>query len=232
LEDGVPKKQKKVALLSIGLFLQHLPKIGKELMVRINPLTEGGRGEVEFLEQFPIHSYRLPKVKGVAEVEELLQLTKKRVDISIETAEAFFNLLSFRDLPVKLLFLGIYDLLNSLYLSHSLIQLENPLISQILSRFTLESRGSRKVPIGFVYQKYRDLEGFRRWCLLQRQLGMEGVGVITPTQAQIANQIFSRDLELACKIVEEFEKRGPFTRDGLYIDEPIYKNFKFLLEKG
>jgi citrate lyase subunit beta/citryl-CoA lyase len=232
LEDGVPPQKKRVALLTIGIFLQRLPKIGKELVVRINPLSEQGRGEVEFLEQFPIHSYRLPKVEGVAEVEELLHLTSKRVDISVETAGAFFNLPSFRDLPIKLLFLGIYDLLNSLHLPHSLLQLENPLIHQILGRFTLESRGIGKVPIGFVYQKYRDLEGFRRWGLLQRQLGVEGVGVITPTQAQIANQLFTTDLTLAREIVEEFEKRGPFTRDGLYIDEPIYKNFKLLLGEG
>jgi citrate lyase beta subunit len=38
-------------------------------------------------------------------------------------------------------------------------------------------------------------------------------------------------LEFAKKIVEKFEKIGPFTIDGLYIDEPIYKNYKNMLKR-
>jgi citrate lyase subunit beta/citryl-CoA lyase len=30
-------------------------------------------------------------------------------------------------------------------------------------------------------------------------------------------------------IVDRFEKEGPFTIDGLYVDEPIYKNYLNML---
>jgi len=62
--------------------------------------------------------------------------------------------------------------------------------------------------------------------LLQKNLGLQGVGCITPAQVEIANQIFSEDKKFAKMIVERFEKEGPFTIDGFYVDEPIYKNYK------
>ena len=31
-------------------------------------------------------------------------------------------------------------------------------------------------------------------------------------------------------IVERFEKEGVFTIDGLYVDEPIYKNYKNVIK--
>ena len=59
---------------------------------------------------------------------------------------------------------------------------------------------------------------------------MQGVGCITPAQCEIANKIFEEDKEFAKIIVERFEKEGPFTIDGLYVDESIYKNYKQIIE--
>ena len=64
-------------------------------------------------------------------------------------------------------------------------------------------------------------------------MGIKGVGCITPAQVDIANKIFDEDIKFAKMIVKRFEREGPFTIDGLYVDEPIYKNhLRILKEKN
>ena len=229
LEDGVPKEKKEIARVMIGVFLSHLEKIDKEIVVRVNPLDEGGIEDIEFLDEFYFNAFRIPKVKYLADIDYAFILTQKELHASIETKEAFFNLKNLKHPKLTTFYIGIYDLLNELKLPHSIISLENPLIHKILSDFSLTSRFLEITPIGFVYQQYKDLDGFKKWCLLQKNLGMQGVGCITPAQCEIANKIFNEDKEFAKMIVKRFEEEGPFTIDGLYVDEPIYKNYKQLL---
>ncbi|NPA11305.1 MAG: aldolase [Epsilonproteobacteria bacterium] len=227
LEDGVPKEKKKEALLNIKAFLQNAPK-NKRYVVRVNPLKEGGVDEIKELEEFDFEAFRIPKVTTPLEIELVKKFTKKDIHLSVETKESFFELSKFQE--IKAAYIGIYDLLNDLKLPHSIIALENPLIHKILADFSLQARYLNITPVGFVYQYYKDLEGFGKWCLLQKNLGMQGVGCITPAQVEIANKIFKEDFEFAKMIVERFESDGPFTIDGLYVDEPIYKNYKQILK--
>jgi citrate lyase beta subunit len=231
LEDGVPTEKKEIAKIMIAVFLSNIEKLDKEVIVRINALNEGGIEEIKFLDKFSFDGFRIPKVKSNEDIDDVSILTDKEIHASIETKEAFFNITEFTHPKLTTFYIGIYDLLNSLNLSHSIIDLNNPLIHNILSKFSLKSRYLEKIPIGFVYQQYKDLEGFAKWCALEKNLGLQGVGCITPAQVEIANKIFDEDLEFAKKIVEKFEKIGPFTIDGLYIDEPIYKNYKKILER-
>jgi len=230
LEDGVPKEKKEIAKYMIALFLSHYQNPNKELIIRINPLDKSGKEEIKFFEKFNINGFRIPKVNSLETIDDVFFLTDKDLHISVETKEIFVNLKEFNHPKIKAFYIGIYDLLNELNISHSVIKLDNPLIHKILSDFSLYSNYHNIHPIGFVYQQYKDLEGFSKWCLLQKDLGIKGVGCITPTQVEIANKIFSEDLEFAKKIVERFESVGPFTVDGLYVDEPIYKNYLMLLK--
>jgi citrate lyase subunit beta/citryl-CoA lyase len=231
LEDGVPKDKKEIAKIMIAVFLSSLEKTDKELVIRVNPLNEGGLKEIEFLDRFNFNAFRIPKVNTVEEIDDVFMKTDKEIHASIETKEAFFNLKELKHPKLTTFYIGIYDLLNELKISHSVITPENPLIHKILSDFSLTSRYLNITPIGFVYQHYKDLEGFKKWCLIQKNLGIQGVGCITPAQVDIANVIFSDDTELAKIIVERFEKEGPFVLEdrGLYVDEPIYKNYKNIL---
>ncbi len=229
LEDGVPKEKKEIARIMIGVFLSHLEELNKEIVIRINSLNEGGIEDIKFLEKFSFNAFRIPKIKTLEEIDNIFILTEKQIHLSIETKEAFFNLKNFIHPKLDAFYIGIYDLLNDLKISHSIIKTENPLIHKILSDFSMTSRYINIDPIGFVYQHYKDIEGFKNWCLLQKNLALTGVGCITPTQVEIANKIFSEDIEFAKAIVKRFEQEGPFTIDGLYVDEPIYKNYKQLL---
>jgi citrate lyase subunit beta/citryl-CoA lyase len=232
LEDGVPKEKKEIARVMIAVFLSHLENIDKEIVIRINPLNEGGVEDIEFLDKFNFNAFRIPKVRSIEEIDDAFMKTDKEIHASIETKEAFFNLKELKHPKLTTFYIGIYDLLNELNISHSVISIDNPLIHKILSDFSLTSRYLDIAPIGFVYQHYKDLEGFKKWCLLQKNLGLQGVGCITPAQVEIANLVFSEDKEFAKMIVEKFEKEGPFTIDGLYVDEPIYKNYLNLLKEN
>ncbi|AZV46440.1 aldolase [Nautilia sp. PV-1] len=229
LEDGVPKEKKEIARIMTAVFLSNLKNSGKEIVIRVNPINEGGLEDIKFLDKFSFNAFRIPKVNSIEEIDDVFMKTDKEIHASIETKEAFFNLKELKHPKLTTFYIGIYDLLNELKISHSVITPENPLIHKILSDFSLTSRYLNITPIGFVYQHYKDLEGFKKWCLIQKNLGIQGVGCITPAQCEIANKIFDEDLEFAKIIVERFEKEGPFTFDGLYVDEPIYQNYKFLL---
>jgi citrate lyase subunit beta/citryl-CoA lyase len=225
LEDGVPKEKKEIARILIAVFLSNLKKIDKEIVIRINALDDGGFEDIEFLDKFTFNAFRIPKVKNIEEIDDVFMKTNKEIHASIETKEAFFNLKNLKHPKLTTFYIGIYDLLNDLKISHSIISLDNPLIHNMLSEFSLTSRYLNITPIGFVYQHYKDLEGFKKWCLLQKNLGLQGVGCITPAQVDIANFIFNEDIEFAKIIIEKFKKEGPFTIDGFYVDEAIYKNY-------
>jgi citrate lyase beta subunit len=230
LEDGVPKDKKEIAKIMIAVFLSNIEYLDKEIVVRINALEEGGKEEIEFLDKFSFNGFRIPKIKSIEDIDDVSILTDKEIHASIETKEAFFNLTDLTHPRLSTFYIGIYDLLNSLNLSHSIIDLNNPFIHNILSEFSIKSRYLEKTPIGFVYQQYKDLEGFAKWCALEKNLGLQGVGCITPKQVEIANKIFDEDLKFAKMIVEKFENIGSFTIDGLFVDEPIYKNYKRILK--
>jgi len=225
LEDGVPKEKKEIAKIMIAVFLSNIKSIDKEIVIRVNALNECGKEEIKFLDKFCFNAFRIPKVKNVEDIDDVFILTDKDIHASIETKEAYINILNLTHPRLKVFYIGIYDLLNELNLSHSIIDRENPLIHNILSNYSIKSRYLNIIPIGFVYQYYKDLEGFSKWCILQKKLGMQGVGCITPAQVEIANTIFLEDIEFAKMIVERFESEGPFTIEGLYVDEPIYKNY-------
>ena len=230
LEDGVPKEKKEIAKYLIAIFLSNYKNPNKEIVIRVNPLNEGGKEDIEFLEKFSFNAFRIPKVNSIEDIDDAFFLTDKDLHISVETKEIFVNLKDFSHPKIKAFYIGIYDLLNELNISHSIINVDNPFIHKLLADFSLYSNYNNIHPIGFVYQHYKDLEGFKKWCLLQKNMGIKGVGCITPAQVEIANKIFNEDMEFAKMIVKRFESVGPFTIDGLFVDEPIYKNYLQILQ--
>jgi citrate lyase subunit beta/citryl-CoA lyase len=226
LEDGVPADKKEMASIMIAIFLTHMKSYEKEIVVRVNALDEGGVEEMIFLNQFSLNAFRIPKVKSIEELKGVFCITTKDIHLSIETKEAFFNIKEFSHNRIKTLYFGILDLFADLKIDQEFINKENLMIHKLLIDFSLNCKYIGVNPIGFVYQHYKDLDGFRDWCKFQKSYGFEGVGAITPAQIEIANEIFiPKSKEFAKMIVERFEKDGNFTIDGLFVDEPIYKNY-------
>ena len=243
LEDGVSKEDKPFALALSAIFISRIHQTDKKLVVRVNALNEGGYEEITYLNQFMPDAIRVPKIKDSKEVERVLALLNEEIELhlSIETSEAWHNLSSLRvDERVTTFYLGVLDLFADMALSHSLITRENPTMLYILSHFLISSKAMNVKPVSFVYQEFKNLEEFSLWLDLEKSMGYDSKGCISPMQVTLANEKFVNEetqLNRARIIVKLFEMHrdegitGFVDEEYGFIDEPIYKGALALLEK-
>ena len=139
----------------------------------------------------------------------------------------------------KAFYLGILDLFADMELSQALIQVDNPLIHQLLSQFILTSKALGVKPVSFVFQEYRDDTGFQAWLELEKKMGFDAKGCLSPKQVQQVQNTFGVDKEAIIRaqyIVERFEEQREqgvtgFSDDRYgFIDEPIYKGALALIK--
>jgi len=98
LEDAIAPSRKKEALHNIALFLSNMEHSNSFIIVRTNPIDEGGAEEIKFLNDFSFDAIRVSKIKNQTEIAQALTLLSpdKELHISMETKEAFENLSSLR----------------------------------------------------------------------------------------------------------------------------------------
>ena len=241
LEDGVSPQQKPFALRLVMLALSSLRDCDKKIIVRVNPLDEGGEEEIELLNAFRPDAIRVAKIRNAADVSRALKLCGKEIELhlSIETREAWLNLADLRvSERVKTFYLGILDLFADMGLPQALIRTDNPLMHHILSQFLLTSRALGVKPVSFVYQEYHDGDGFRQWLELEKRMGFDAKGCISPQQAQQLQKVFGisdEERRRAEHIIRRFEEERAKGVTGFsdeqygFIDEPIYKGALALL---
>jgi len=242
LEDGVSAEQKPVALRLCALALSKLPQSDKKLIVRVNPLDEGGEEEITVISGFMPDAIRVPKIRSADEVRRVVELVPEPIEVhlSIETKEAWLALSALRvDPRVTCFYLGILDLFADLGLNQSQIAPDNPTLRYLLPHFLVTCRALGVKPVSFVYQDYRDEAGFGRWLKLEREMGFDAKGCLSPKQAEAAMEAFAADaaaLQKAREIVALFEAARAegvtgFTHEAYgFIDEPIYKGALALLK--
>ncbi len=242
LEDAIASSRKKEALNNIVAFLKEYNNQGPKVVIRVNPLYEGGKEEIETLNSYSFLAIRIPKVKYLDEVKQALSLISKdkELHISLETKEAFYNIREWRvDKRFTTANLGILDLLNSFELPQTLLQLNNPTIDYILSKFLLDCKSVGILPVSFMYQDYNNLEEFKKWCIKEKLIGFTAKACLGPKQVEVANRIFvlnDNDIKRAKEIVEFFERNSKNGENGVmhpeygFIDEPIYKDALLLLK--
>ena len=234
LEDAIAPSRKKEALHNIALFLSHMEHSNSFIIVRTNPLNEGGAQEIAFLNDFSFDAVRIAKVKSQTEIAQALTLLSedKELHISLETKEAFENLRQLRiDERLTTANLGILDLLTSLGLPQSIVTLNNPSINYILSKFLIDTKTAGIHPISFMFQEYNNTETFKAWCKHEKLMGFESKACMGPKQVEIANKIFSIDsnsIKRALHIKSVFESQSSQGNNG-FIDEPIYRDSLLIL---
>ncbi|WP_434658825.1 HpcH/HpaI aldolase/citrate lyase family protein [Sulfurimonas sp. NW9] len=241
LEDGVSKEDKPFALALAAVFLSHLKKSDKKLVVRVNALDKGGYDEIAYLNQFMPDAVRVPKIKNKEEVKNVLALLHDDIDLhlSIETAQAWHNLSSLKiNKRVGVFYLGILDLFADMGLSQSLINLQNPTVKYMLAHFLITARAMKVKPVSFVFQEFEDLKTFEQWLLLEKEMGYDAKACISPGQVKLVHKIFvdtEEELKRAKIIVKLFEMHrdegitGFVDEEYGFIDEPIYKGALKLL---
>ncbi|RLA69986.1 MAG: CoA ester lyase [Epsilonproteobacteria bacterium] len=243
LEDAIAPSRKKEALHNIALFLSYMEHSDSFIIIRTNPLNEGGAEEIAYLNDFSFDAIRVAKVKNQTEIAQALTLLSKdkELHISLETKEAFEDLSTLCiDERLTTANLGILDLLTSLGLPQSLVTLNNPTIDYILSKFLVDAKTAGIHPISFMFQEYNDTEKFKAWCEHEKLMGFESKACMGPKQVQLANEIFSIDsheLTRARHIKESFEAHEAQGINGFmddtygFIDEPIYRDSLLILNK-
>ena len=95
-----------------------------------------------------------------------------------------------------------------------------------LQRILVAARAAGVLAIDGPYADFRDLEGFRRSCLVARALGYDGKWCIHPAQVPVANEVFSATAEelawaeeiVAANAEAEAEGRGSFALHGQMVD--------------
>ena len=236
LEDGVHDKLYALNLLYKTFNLSGLRFGNKKVVVRINPLHEGGVEDIKVINILKPDAIRVPKIKTVDDVKIALELIHNDIDVhlSIETKESFENLTKLKvNSRVKTVYLGILDMLESLDLPQSLLTLNNPSIDYILSKFLIDSKIAGFNPVSFTYQDYKNVDQFEQWCLKTKKMGYSAKSCISPTQVEIVNRVFDvdiDDMEKAKYIKQVFEQHKSMGITGFsderygFIDEPIYKD--------
>lgn len=235
LEDGVSAEQKPYALVLCAMVLSANPVCDKKLVVRVNPLDEGGAEEILYLNPFMPDAIRVPKIRSVQEVHRILTLVDEGIEIhlSIETKEAWQALANLAfDSRIKAYYLGVLDLFADLGLSQTLLTPDNPTAQYLLSHFLITSRACGVKPVSFVYQDYKNSEGLRNWLEMEKLMGFDAKGCISPAQVELIHEIFGYsegEMERARHIVSLFEDHRSRGISGFvdelygFIDEPIYK---------
>ncbi len=244
LEDGVSKEDKPFGLVLCAIFLSHHKRCDKKLIVRVNPLIEGGYEEITYLNQFMPDAIRVPKIKNSKEVESVYELLDEKTELhlSIETSGAWANLAQLKiDKRVTTFYLGILDLFADMNLPQNLITRDNPVMLHILSQFLITCRVIGVRPVSFVYQDFKNLEEFEKWVSLEKTMGYDAKGCISPEQAKIVNKMFANDemeIKRAKTIIKLFELKREEGITGFeddefgFIDEPIYKGALAILNKN
>ena len=244
LEDGVSKEDKSFALVLCAIFISQIKKSDKKLVVRVNALDEGGYEEITYLNQFMPDAIRVPKIRDKEEVLSVLALLKDGIELhlSIETSSAWHSLSSLGvNKKVTTFYLGILDLFADMKLSQSLINIQNPTMKYMLSHFLITSKSMGVKPVSFVFQEFKDLDMFSAWIELEKSMGYDSKGCISPKQVELVNEMFVDEEEqikrahVIVKLFEMHEEQGitGFVDDEYgFIDEPIYKGALALLERS
>ena len=124
-------------------------------------------------------------------------------------------------------------------LSQSLVNLDNPTMHYMLSHFLVSSKAMNVKPVSFVYQEFKNLETFSKWINLEKSMGYDAKGCISPSQVTLVNEVFvDKEAELlrakvVIKLFEMYRDEGitGFVDDEYgFIDEPIYKGALALLQ--
>ena len=236
LEDAIAPSRKKEALYNTALFLSHIKNSNSFIVIRTNPFNDGGKEEMEFLNDFGFDAIRLAKVKSPKELESALKILNQdhELHFSLETKEAFADIRALKiDDRMTTANFGILDLLASLNLPQSLVKIANPTIDYILTKFLIDCKIANIHPVSFMYQNYNDTDEFRKWCEYEKSLGFASKACMGPKQVIIANEVFGindEEIKKAKHIKEIFELNASKGINGFmddrygFIDEPIYRD--------
>jgi len=251
LEDAVPASKKREARLTIKKVLaSHLPD-KRPLFVRINPMETGDTlRDLDEVADARLFGFVYPKTNNGRDIEIFdAQLTLKEKNLGLESGH--FKVIALLETPesvlnafeiakaskrvVALLF-GSEDFLAEIEGEHGI---EGRSIQTPRHMISMAARAAGVVPIDTPYVKIGDVEGLVRHVQQAKELGFEGMLVMTPKEIELVkNRYTPSDLEVqkAKDIISLAEEtnladRGISVKQGLFISPPTVSRARKLLKR-
>ncbi|SFE87372.1 HpcH/HpaI aldolase/citrate lyase family protein [Thermophagus xiamenensis] len=251
LEDAVPVSQKEEARVSITRVLNSDLIDRRPVFVRINPMETGDTlKDLDTVADPRLYGFVYPKTSNARDMEVFdAQLTLKEKNLGIEkghfkiialleTPEAILNAYSIATASkrvVALLF-GSEDFLAEIEGEHGpggrSILMPRHMIS-------MAARAAGVVPIDTPYVNIGDREGLKRHMEEAKELGFEGMLVMSPSEIELVKNYYTPDpieLNRAKEIIELAEEtnkanRGISVKKGMFISPPTVSKARKLLAR-
>lgn len=246
LEDSVPPNEKDAARFLVREVLASLDFKDTEVWVRINPLSRGGREDLEVVLPGRPHGICLPKAESPVEVAELAGLLYElegRYGIPwlvwiMPIIESPKGVLAAPEIAraserVVCLAFGAEDYIAELGCGR-----EWEALLWARSRIVAAAAAAGIQASDTVFPDVEDEEGLLREALRAKALGFSGKGAIHPLQLEAIHRAFAPTPEEiswaqgVMRAAEEAERRGMgvVTYEGKMVDRPVVLRAKRILE--
>lgn len=94
----------------------------------------------------------------------------------------------------------------------------------VMHRIVVAARAAGVKVMDGPFANFRDLEGYRKACVMARGLGYDGKWAIHPSQIQVANEVFSpteKELEWAQRVVDAYEEANAAGSGAISVDNKM-----------
>ena len=220
LEDSVAPDMKDEARDNLLTFFTQTPLIGRETMIRINPVaTNTGRDDLKAVIACQPNAVLLPKVEQPSDIHDVADVLAEadaadtlKIWAMIETPKGILNVAAIAEASHTLgARLGGFVIgLNDLRKETRVPALPGrTYLVPWLMQVVLAARAYGLEVIDSVSNDFRDLEGFAAECAQGRAMGFDGKMLIHPAQIEPANRAFAPDedaLAEAHEIIAAFAK--------------------------
>lgn len=249
LEDSVPPSEKEAAREMVAKALRKLASCGKEIFVRINPLsTRHAWADIVKVVTSGLGGIVLPKVDSANDIhlaESMLADAEKRAGLEagmvsilalVETPKGIIHAYEIAKASQRIagIVFGAEDYALEMGIERSR---EGTEIYYPRMVIPVACHAANVLAIDCVYPDVKDKEGLIRETKLAKQMGFHGKAVIHPDQVAPVNEVFSpspEDIEQARRVVEAFETaltegKASTSLDGKMIDLPVFERARRLL---
>jgi citrate lyase subunit beta/citryl-CoA lyase len=220
LEDSVAPEMKDEARDNLLTFFTQTPLIGRETMIRINPVsTNVGRDDLKAVIACQPDAVLLPKVEQPSDIHDAADVLAEadaadtlKIWAMIETPKGILNVAAIAEASHTLgarlggFVIGLNDLRKETRVP---AQTGRTYLVPWLMQVVLAARAYGLEVIDSVSNDFRDLDGFAAECAQGRAMGFDGKMLIHPAQIQPANRAFAPDedaLAEAHEIIAAFAK--------------------------
>jgi citrate lyase subunit beta/citryl-CoA lyase len=238
LEDAVAPAARPAALGAVARWMAAVEPAGSDLWVRVSSAAEG-RAQLAELPREHLAGLVVPKVGGVAELDELAAADVPLI-VFVETAAAVLAAAEIAAIPtVVRLVIGEADLGAELGIDP---RGASPAWWPIRAQVVVASAAAAiDAPLGPVHPDFRDLDAYRASTEQLLAAGFGGRCCIHPAQVAVVNEVYTpapHEIAAARELLDAYEAATDagsgvlVGADGSMVDEAYVRTARNLLDRA